>query len=127
MSDRALPPVRRERADVAFRSMLGLFALILGVLLVLLGLAYWLFPKELADRHFTTPFPRYPSPVLQPNPQLDMDAFRAEEMHALNTAGWKDRAAGIAHIPIRQAMEQVAREGIAGWPTKPAPGESDRR
>ena len=57
-----------------------------------------------------------------------MDAFRAEEMRRLNSAGWQDRAAGTVHIPIDQAMRAVAAEGIPGWPTgAAAASQGDRR
>ena len=33
-----------------------------------------------------------------------------------NGTGWIDKAHGIAHIPIADAMRLVAQEGIPGWP-----------
>jgi hypothetical protein len=36
----------------------------------------------------------------------------------LNSAGWVDKPHGIAHIPIEDAMREVAAQGIAGWPAK---------
>ena len=33
-----------------------------------------------------------------------------------NGTGWIDKAHGIVHIPIADAMRQVAQEGIPGWP-----------
>ena len=65
------------------------------------------------------PLPLYPEPRLQPNPQQDMQSFYAHEMQILNGTGWVDKDRGVAHIPITQAMQEVAREGIAGWPTAP--------
>lgn len=129
-ADHALPPVRRETKDVRLRFMFGLFGLILSVLLLMLAIAYFVFPGEVKDRRFTQPFPRFPDPVLQPSPPVDMQAFRAEEMSRLNSAGWQDRAAGTVHMPIDQAMRAVAAEGIQDWPTKPdatATSEGDRR
>ncbi len=112
----ALPPASREPKDVTFRDMLRLLALIGATLLLLIGVATWLFPQELRDRRFEQPFPAYPTPRLQPSPRADMQAFRAKEMQQLNSAGWQDRAAGVVHIPIEQAMRIVASEGIPGWP-----------
>ncbi len=125
--DRALRPVQHESTDVTFGSMLALFALILGLLLLVLGTAYWLFPGEVKDRRFARPFPDYPSPKLQPSPPVDMSVFYAEEMRQLNGAGWQDKAAGIVHIPIAQAMALVAKEGIPGWPASAAASEGARR
>ena len=63
------------------------------------------------------PLPLYPEPRLQPDPQADMQRLRSEEMQILNGTGWVDQDRGVVHIPITQAMQEVAREGIAGWPT----------
>lgn len=124
---RALPPVQRQRTDVTVRSMLALFALILSVLFLILGTAYWLYPQEVRDQRFVLPAPDFPSPKLQPSPAVDMSVFRAEEMRQLNGTGWRDKAAGTAHVPIAQAMDLVAKEGIPGWPTSPDASEGARR
>jgi hypothetical protein len=46
-----------------------------------------------------------------------MKRFYDDEMRWLNSAGWIDKANNIAHIPIFDAMREVAREGIPGWPS----------
>src|ERR1700712_4885923 len=125
--ERALRPVDHERSDVRVRSMIGLFALILTLLLLMLWLAYWVFPAEIKDNRFTTPFPTFPSPRLQPSPPDDMKAFYHQEMRQLNSAGWQEKAAGAVHIPIHQAMELIAKEGIAGWPASPPPSSPRER
>lgn len=61
-----------------------------------------------------------PSPTLQIDPRQDLDKFRAEEETRLNSYGWVDRGKGIVHIPITQAMKNVAANGIDGFP-KAAP------
>lgn len=124
MSDRLLPPARRETGDVTFRSMLMLLALIGSVLVALLVLAWWLYPAALNDGHFTRPFPDYPAPRLQPSPRADMDAFRAKQLSELNGAYWQQKSTGTVHVPIDAAMALVAKEGIKDWPTA-AP--SDRK
>lgn len=124
---RALQPVRREGTDVRFRSMLALFALILSVLFLMLGTAYWLYPQEVQDQRFVLPIPDFPNPKLQPSPAVDMSVFYAEEMRQLNGAGWQDKAAGTVHIPIAQAMGLVEKEGIPGWPSGPGASEGARR
>ncbi|WP_428486434.1 hypothetical protein [Rhodopila sp.] len=115
-TDRALSAARHESRDVSFRFMLGLFGLIGGIAVLLIGLAYEIFPGEVKDNRFAGPFPSFPGPVLQPAPAVDMQVFYAQEMRQLNSAGWQDRAAGTVHIPIAQAMRAVAAEGIKGWP-----------
>jgi hypothetical protein len=64
--------------------------------------------------------PVYPSPRLQYDPPADMRAFLQGEMAHLNGTFWVDRAHGIAHIPIAEAMERIARQGIPDWPAPEA-------
>jgi hypothetical protein len=80
-------------------------------------LVLWLFPGRTVDRTIHLPLPRYPRPELQLSPRDDMAKFYANEMQTLNSTGWVDRAHGIVHIPIVDAMHKVAQEGIADWPT----------
>ena len=122
MSDRALRPVRREKNDIGPRFMLVLLGFIGLCLILMLGLAYFLFPNEVLDQRFARPFPHFPAPVLQPAPPVDMHVFYAQEMQRLNSVGWIDKAAGTVHIPIDQAMRAVAAEGIPGWPSAASDG-----
>ncbi|WP_448192569.1 hypothetical protein [Azospirillum sp. sgz301742] len=57
-----------------------------------------------------------PEPRLQTDPAADMRAYRAEAERTLHSYGWVDRAAGIARIPIDEAMRRVAERGIPDWP-----------
>lgn len=114
-----LPRPHHETRDVSFR----VFAIGIGgmlatlVLLALFGL--WLFPGSLADRTIRLPLSASPTPALQSSPRADMQAFYQTEMQRLNSAGWIDRAHGIVHIPIAEAMRKVAQNGIADWPSSP--------
>ncbi|MBV9118589.1 MAG: hypothetical protein JOY63_14640, partial [Acetobacteraceae bacterium] len=47
-----------------------------------------------------------------------------QELDRLNSLGWVDRAKGLVHVPIDQAMRMVAKEGIKDWP---APAQAERR
>ena len=128
MSDRALRPVLRERRDIGLGFMLALLGFIGACLVLMLAIAYFLFPRQVQDRRFALPVPRFPAPVLQPSPPVDMHVFYEQEMDWLNTAGWIDRKAGIVHVPIDQAMRALATEGIKGWPTgSTTASEGDRR
>jgi len=49
-----------------------------------------------------------PAPRLQPAPQEDMAWMRAEQRREMDTVGWVDREAGIARIPVADAMDLVA-------------------
>jgi hypothetical protein len=57
-----------------------------------------------------------PAPRLQIYGQRDMQSFRAAEERRLQSYGWVDKAKGIVHIPITQAMTDIAREGAPQWP-----------
>jgi hypothetical protein len=127
MSDRALRPVLREKKDIGPRFMLLLLGLIGVCLVLMLGIAYLLFPRELRDQRFAGPFPNFPAPVPQPSPPVDMQLFYAREMQRLDSVGWIDKAAGTVHIPIDQAMKAVAAEGIPGWPTGSASASEGSR
>ncbi|CAP56558.1 hypothetical protein GDI2615 [Gluconacetobacter diazotrophicus PA1 5] len=89
-----------------------------GVAVVMLAvLANMLFPQHTLDTELRGPLPRMAAPALQSDPPADMAAFRAADLARLNGFGWVDRAGGVAHVPIDQAMRQVARDGIPDWPS----------
>jgi hypothetical protein len=73
--ERALVPVLHETSDVTFRLATGLLALAGALLLLLLGLAWLMFPREVRDQRFAGPFPEWPSPRLQSDPAADMRRF----------------------------------------------------
>jgi hypothetical protein len=53
------------------------------------------------------------SPRLQVDPEADLAALNRAAEARLNSFGWIDRGAGIAHIPIEDAMRRLAERG---WP-----------
>jgi hypothetical protein len=53
---------------------------------------------------------------LQLDPRAELQRFHREEMLRLNSRGGVEQQAGVAHIPIEEAMRQTARDGIPGWP-----------
>lgn len=59
-----------------------------------------------------------PEPRLQVMPNEDLTQMRAAEDAVLNTYGWVDRGAGIARIPITQAMAVTADRGLPSAVTK---------
>ncbi len=116
MSEKVLSPARHEPTDVGERFIwIGVAGLLVSVLVLGL-LVLWLYPGATIDRTMHLPLPHYPSPQLQPNPREDMARFYSEEIRWLDGTGWIDKAHGIAHIPISDAMRLVAQEGIPGWP-----------
>jgi hypothetical protein len=101
MAEKALPAAQYEPRDVGGSFIWAGATLVLATVVALAFL----------------PLPLYPAPRLQPSPRADMARFYAEEMQWLNSTGWVDKAHAIVHIPISDAMREVAKAGIPGWPT----------
>ena len=62
----------------------------------------------------------FPEPRLEESERTELNDFRYGEEEQLNSAGWIDEKAGIAHIPITRAMDLIAERGL---PTTPAVGQ----
>ncbi len=113
---------RQRNPDTAFETSdwhLGVVGwTFLGCVVFLMAasvILIWAYPAALPDasRRLTL---EPPAPRLQVAPTNELDKLRAEEDRKLNTYYWVDRAKGIVHIPIRDAMPRLARDGIAGFP-----------
>jgi hypothetical protein len=68
-----------------------------------------------------------PEPRLQVNPFQDVRDLVVEDKAALAASAWVDEKAGIARIPIDDAMRIVAQKGLPRWPrvlASPAPAAS---
>ena len=117
----ALPNPTHEPTDISpwliWIGVPALIACVVGFALLIL----WMFPGRTVDRTIHLPLPQYPSPRLQVSPREDLVKFRAARINWLNSSGWIDRAHGVTHIPIREAMREVATEGIEDWPAAPSP------
>ena len=61
----------------------------------------------------------FPEPRLEDNERTELAPFRYQEEQTLNSYGWVDQNAGVAHIPITKAMELLAQRGL---PTTPQAG-----
>ena len=57
-----------------------------------------------------------PQPRLQTDPSQDLAKFLVDEDKRLNTYYWIDKKNGVVHIPIERAMQELAEEGIDGFP-----------
>jgi len=62
-----------------------------------------------------------PAPRLQEQPFLDVKTLHADEQSVLTSAAWVDEGAGIARIPVDEAMKIVAEKGLPYWPPAPSP------
>ena len=59
----------------------------------------------------------FPRPLLEDDERNELTNFRTQEDEQLNSYGWVDQKAGLAHIPIERAMQLVAQRGL---PVRPA-------
>jgi len=125
-----------ERQDLGSRPVFGfLISLaIMGVLIyyVIWGIFYFLdsFNRRYQQPAHTplvqvepnprevpsTRIRRFPEPRLEENERTELAGFRYGEEEKLNSYGWVDQKAGIAHIPISQAIELVSERGLATQP-----------
>jgi hypothetical protein len=97
------------------------FLVILAVVLVLSGLVSWgmfkYFSAHAVDQPATdSPFAdtrQLPlGPQLQVNPREDWLKFRQGQEDSLQTYSWENRSAGIARVPIEEAMELLVKKGL---------------
>jgi hypothetical protein len=57
-----------------------------------------------------------PAPRLQTDPRADLEQYQTDQQRWLHSGGWTDRRAGVAHLPIDEALRQVAEHGLPRWP-----------
>lgn len=87
------------------------FGIVGGIAFAVAGAALLLHFSGPANNSPTQPV-AVPAPRLQTAPVPERAAYFAEKERRLNSYGWIDAKAGIAHIPIEEAMRlQAARKG----------------
>lgn len=84
----------------------------LGLVPYLLALGYPQATRDVLKGPTVVP----PEPRQQTHPAQDLAAFRAAKQERLTSYGWVDRAQGIVHIPIDEAMKRIAERGLPDWP-----------
>lgn len=70
------------------------------------------YPLAAGQQNRLPPFPRF-----QENPQQELQDLRAKQKALLEGYGWVNKEAGIARIPIQDAMKMVVESGL---PTREA-------
>jgi len=110
---KALHPETRDvwpRALLLFGAGLLVFLALAAIALKLIfnTTPYWPLTDAGADSSET-------NPMLQREPATDLAAFRKQEDAELETLGWVDRNAGIARIPIQDAMKLISVQGLPDW------------
>lgn len=115
MADTRNPKTAYEPSDWPIAPIGLLFAGILILLVVSPLVLMWAYPTTLSDvsRKLTV---EPPAPRLEIDPAKELAAFRSRETAQLNTYYWINRQDGIVHIPIEQAMKNLVKQGIPGFP-----------
>jgi hypothetical protein len=128
--------IRYEDRDLGGRGII-MFLIVLVVTTAILCLGVWgyfeyrIMPAYLnpsgqgarasnAPEKFVEPTERFPKPTLQPDDVADMNKMRTENNAQLDSYGYVDPKAGVVHIPIQQAIQELAKQGL---PTRPTPTE----
>jgi hypothetical protein len=110
-----------EERDVAFRPLVVVAAVIVGVIVgtfLLMGVL----DRGLARREAERSAPANPlaesygrreppPPRLQDDPGRDLALLRAREQALLDGYGWIDRASGRVRVPVAHAVELLVAEG----------------
>ena len=131
-----IPPgaVAYEKTDVDARSIVRVGMVLAVVTVGAVGIAFGLFRflGERVERNDPPPPPlsrpaegrQAPEPRLQTAPAADLAAVQEEERRALAGYGWADEAAGVARIPIEEAMALYvgqAAQPLAAAAASPSP------
>ena len=112
--------VRPEPADVATGPIvwigLGFLAFVaLSVAALMLYLDF------MVTGSMAVPPRAFPAPRLQGDPRADRLQLEARQAAELRGYAWVDRSAGLAHIPIEDAMALVAARGRGAFDPLNAP------
>ena len=67
-----------------------------------------------------------PAPRLQVYPREDWLKFREEQQKSLETLAWANRSAGIARVPIEEAMDLLVKKGVPVRGDQSAPAAEER-
>ncbi len=137
MSEPDKNAVDYERRDVDSESVIhvGAGVAVVTVLSAVLVLFLFNFLVERARRQDppNPPLARHeqgrrpPEPRLQEMPFKDIAALRADEQAVLEGYGWLDEKAGLARIPVSEAMKIVAERGLPRWAPPPPPPKAGPR
>jgi hypothetical protein len=132
------PEVNYDRTDMSAKAIVG-FLIALAIAGVFMHLSLWAVYKYLtASERAVSPLAgpiqsgtrqlpqgdperTFPAPRLQTDDVADMNKFRISEEEMLRTYGSSNQTAGAARIPIEQAMQVIAKQGL---PTRPQPPEN---
>jgi hypothetical protein len=116
------PDIVHEESDVNVRAILQYGIGLAAVALVVHVFLWWLlgFYERRNERGQTQAYPMAagqqnrlpPSPRFQENPQQELQDLRAKQGAVLEGYGWVNKDAGIARIPIEDAMRMIVERGL---------------
>ena len=114
--------VVHEESDVNVGAIMRYGASLLAVAVVAHVFLWWLLGtyERQHERAQTQVYPMAagqqdrlpPSPRLQDNPQQELQDLRAKQEALLEGFGWVNKEAGVARIPIEDAMKMVVERGL---------------
>ena len=114
--------VVHEESDVNVKAIVGFGAGLLAVGLIVHLFLFWLqgFYALQNARTQTLAYPMAagqqdelpPEPRLQTDPQQELRDLRARQQSRLTGYGWVNKEAGVARIPIEDAMRMVVEQGL---------------
>jgi hypothetical protein len=107
-----------ERSDID-AGMIGWIAAGLAVFVLAVPLVMPLaFPQSIYRGASTSP-PALAAeaPPLEVAPSENLQRLRRSDAQFSNSYGWTDRDRKIVRIPVAQAVENLLRKGLPGWPS----------
>jgi len=104
MRDVAVQPIVRTGIAIALTIMV-----VIASTLALLHLRHMPFGGDRLARAT-----QFTSPGLSSAPQDELARYWQEKMAQRDSTGWVDRNAGIAHIPVADAMDLLVQRGTQG-------------
>jgi hypothetical protein len=129
------PEVVHEESDVDVRTIIWFGVGLAAVALTVHVFLWWLqgFYASASQRSQTVAYPMAagqqdqlpPEPRLQNNPQQELRELKARQYGVLEGYGWVNKEAGIARIPIADAMRAVVQRGLPARATPPATAAQD--
>ena len=125
------PEVAYDRTDMDPKAIVG-FMIALAIAGIFMHLILWSVFKYYAGPAKTPaagpimtstreipkgdPERTFPAPRLQADDVADLNKFREREEDILRSYGWVDQSRGVARIPVEQAIQALAKQGL---PTRP--------